>query len=231
MTFRSASMRAKRLAEGCCSGRTAVVRSRSRVPRRAPRRDEAGAILVLALIFMVASSLVVTGLAAWSGNDIMNIGTLKNARITVYSADYAIQDTISNIRYSYPASPSGGFGSNCTPVVQPSQPQAFKLDDPNDPNPQIAVTCGTFSFSDNDQSRTVTLSAYPYSDFCAAGNTWQLCSATDKPFVQATVVFDDVNTFNNGSSTANDCKSTASPQTTCGLGLTIQSWVVQPGLT
>ena len=43
-------------------------------------RDEAGAVLVLAVIFMVVTAMIVTGLAAWSGNDIQNVGNLKTAR-------------------------------------------------------------------------------------------------------------------------------------------------------
>ena len=198
-------------------------------PSDRTRHDETGAVLVLALMFMVVTGLIVTGLTAWSGNDITNIGNLKLARITVYTADSAIQDAISNMRYSYPSSPFGGFAPSCTSPT----PQPFALDDPNDPNPQITVQCGRITGSPaSSQSRKVTLSAYPSSDFCqGGGGSWALCNSSDQPYVQATVAFDDIFSGSNGSSSSNDCTSPTSAQTTCGLGMTVLSWVVKPGLT
>ena len=66
--------------------------------------DDAGAVLILALIFMVVTSLIVTGLAAFAGNDINNIGNIKtHSRSALYAADGAVQTATWNIRFAaYP---------------------------------------------------------------------------------------------------------------------------------
>ena len=45
-------------------------------------RDEAGASLVLALLFLVVIGLIVGGLASWTANDLSNATVFQNARAT-----------------------------------------------------------------------------------------------------------------------------------------------------
>ena len=52
------------------------MRRSHRVPRR---RDESGAVLVLALVFTMVVAILVGSLAMASANDILNIGNFKFA--------------------------------------------------------------------------------------------------------------------------------------------------------
>ena len=173
-------------------------------------QGETGAVLILALIFMVVTALIVTGLTAWSGNDIRNVGNLKTGRSALYASDAATQAAIWNIRYSYPSSATPGFcpsssGTNTHPLV---------LD-----NESIDVFCNFTSINEGSTaSRVVNVSAYPAAQ-CGA------TSCNGIPFVQAEVTFNDFSSLD-----SNDCKP-AGNQTTCGTGQTVIFWEVQHGLT
>ena len=72
--------------------------------RRSPRtrtRDEAGATLVLALIFSAVIGVIVGSLAMASGNDILNIGNFKTSRASLSAAEGATQAQMSAMRYTY----------------------------------------------------------------------------------------------------------------------------------
>jgi hypothetical protein len=164
-------------------------------------------VLVLALIFAVLSAMIVGALATWTANDLKNVGNFKTSRSMLSVADSAMQTAISSIRYSYPASTSGFCSSGTDP---------YSLNNWN-----VDVTCTTTVNQASSASRIVTISAYPQSAFCGA----TLCNAGTKPLIQAQVTFDDISGY---PKYTNDCLSTTSPQTTCGFGMTVNSWVVQP---
>jgi hypothetical protein len=160
------------------------------VRRRDP--DEAGAVLILALIFAVVTAMIVGALAAWTSNDIKNIGNLRSSRSMLSAADGATQAAMGNIRYVYWTSGScgGPFTINTW---------------------TFTVTC-TLSSPVNEgsiNSRVVTVNAF--------------LSGNPKAVLQAQVTYDD---FASPPSDKNDC-NTATP-TTCGTGMTVNSWVVQP---
>lgn len=169
---------------------------------------ESGAVLVLALVFMVAIALIVTGLTAWAGNDIKNIGNLKTSRSALYAAGGAVQTATSNLRSGYQGT-SSGFCPSSDPSTSTNP---FTLD-----NQSIVVWCDISTNEGSSNSRVVTLSAYPAAH-CGA------TSCSGSPYVQSKVTFDDFSSTN-----VNDCNS-ASP-TTCGSGESVDSWVVQPGST
>src|SRR5271165_5564156 len=68
--------------------------------RARQQRDESGAVLVLALIFMVAVGLIVGGLASWTSNDLKNALNFQSARNAQYALSSASQLAIQNIRYT-----------------------------------------------------------------------------------------------------------------------------------
>jgi hypothetical protein len=180
-------------------------------------RDESGAILVLALVFMVVTALLITALSAWEGNDINNIGTLKSARTTLYAADGAIQVATANTRYIYPATTTPGF---CPNTASEPSTDSFTID-----GQAIDVWCAQTINPTNcpitDCTRTEVLSAYPAS----------LCTSTTcsgNPYVQSEVIFDD----NTSSSTTSydDCTANGA-QTTCGSTMTVYSYVVSGSKT
>jgi hypothetical protein len=176
-------------------------------------RDESGAVLVLALIFAVLSAMIVGALATWTANDLKNVGNFKNSRSMLSVADSAMQSAISGIRYSYPASTSGFCTSGTGGTSSYSVPGSTW---------NVDVTCTTTNLNPaSSASRTVTISAYLESAFCGA----TLCDPATSPLIQAQVTFDDISGY---PKYTNDCLSTTSQQTTCGFGMTVNSWVVQP---
>jgi hypothetical protein len=172
--------------------------------------------LVLALIFMLVITLVITALAAWESNDLVNIGVVKYGRSVSNSSDGALQVAIANTRYAYPSSTSGF----CPNTSSQANTNPFTID-----GVAVTVWCTT-SFNPSTCpagvgvcTRQETLSAYPAAQCTSTscpGNGW---------YVQAVVYFDDFS-----SSSVNDCTPSGA-QTTCGSTMTVYSWVVESSVT
>jgi Tfp pilus assembly protein PilX len=181
------------------------------------RRNEEGAILVLALIFMVVTALIVTGLLAFAGNDIVNAGNLQTSRSALYASDGAIQVAMWNMRYTFPSSTAAGFCPSQAdqPSTDPFTPNGQSLD-----GQSIYVWCGGITVG--AQSRSLTFYAYPASN-CQA-------TCTGNAYIQAHVTYNDLGGTQSGSNNMQYlCSSTSTA--TCGTGMTVDSWVVEPGLS
>jgi hypothetical protein len=205
-------------------------RSKSVFPQegrtRLGRRDESGAVLVLALVFMVVTALVVTGLAAWSGNDIKNIGNIKSGRSALYAADGAVQTAIWNVRYAYPPGISNGKSATPWTGFCPSFGSGAGTNPMTVDGWSIDVTCSvTVNEGSSPNSRTATFSAYPASRCNGSG-----CGGNS--LVTAQVQFNDFSSLLvNTCPVENSATWTNEPTTSCGTGAITVSWVVQPGLT
>jgi hypothetical protein len=174
---------------------------------RVADRGDSGAVLVLALVFVVAVSLVVAGIVTWSGNDIKNAVNFKTARTELYAADGATQVAIWNIRYVFPASQTPGF---CAGGTDPFTINGEAID----------VWCNITSLSPaSSKSRVVVLTAFLAGQ---CGST----SCTGNPFVRAQVTFDDISP----TTLSNQCTSTT-VQSSCGSSMSVDSWIVQPAQT
>lgn len=94
---------------GVCLGRV-----RRAVAARWAARDDAGAVLILALVFLVVAALALVGLVMFSGGALVNTSNLKKQRGLEYAADSATEIAIQKVRYSTDAfdNPTG------TPVLQ-----------------------------------------------------------------------------------------------------------------
>ena len=75
--------------------------ARGRQPWTRRQNDESGAVLVLALVFLVAVSLIVTGLLTFVGTSLTASGTYSNDRNLEYAATDAVNLAIQNTRYSF----------------------------------------------------------------------------------------------------------------------------------
>jgi len=88
-------------------------------PRTPDSRDDAGAVLILALVFIIVIAVVVLALVNLSGNDLLNTSNLKKQRSLEYAADGATTAAVQAVRNSYLAynggSGLGAFGALCTP--------------------------------------------------------------------------------------------------------------------
>jgi hypothetical protein len=166
-------------------------------------RDEAGAVLILALVFLVAVSLVVTALVTWAGNDLKNVAHFKAGRTYEYSADGATEVAIQSARYSYTA-----------PTADPTNPPACPDTGPTVTIDGVAIDvwCSTVWVPSSFKTRTVTFSA------CLASVTASACAAS--PYLQAVVTFDDYSSLRYLANSA-PCTST------CGAGMTLSRWVVK----
>jgi len=81
---------------------------------------ESGATLILALVFLVAFSLIIGALARWTSTGLGSALQFRNAASKYYAAEGVTQVTIRQLRYSYPA-PSGGSSFAC-PLNVPAGP-------------------------------------------------------------------------------------------------------------
>jgi hypothetical protein len=124
--------------------------------RRGAGRDESGAILILALIFLVVVGGVVGSLASWATNDLKNTTQFTSARTEQYAVSSAAQTAVQNIRYTPllstdqtpSASPSYCWGAGPT--------SELTLD-----NETVAVWCSTVWTPTSASTRVVTFSACP----------------------------------------------------------------------
>jgi hypothetical protein len=176
-------------------------------------RDESGAVLVLALVFLIVVGGVVASLATWATNDLRNTTNFKSARQLQYAANDATQVAIQAIRYT-PL-----LGTNQTLNASPPSYCWGNVSDP----PQLpsidgqtmAVWCSTVWNPSSANTRVVTFSTCPSSVSNAA------CAAN--PDLQAVVTFDDYPS--GGAATS---PTTAECVVYCGTGMTVDSWNSSP---
>jgi hypothetical protein len=154
--------------------------------------DEAGATLVLALMFIAVAGVIIGALAMGSGNDIMNIGNFKTSRATLNAAEGATQAQMNAMRYVYTTTCPG------TP---------YSLD-----GVSIVVTCTATVNPGSSSSRVVTFTASPPGQ-------------SSVTLISAQVIYDDFSSSFN----TNDCLASNPSPTTCGSGMTVNSWVLNPG--
>ncbi len=149
-------------------------------------RDDAGAVLVLALLFLVVIGLIVGGLASWTANNLSNSLKFQQDRNAQYALSSASQVAIANIRYTPLLGPNQTLNASppsyCWGTAAPSE-----LTIQGD---QVAVWCSTVWNPNNASTRVVTLSACltPPNGVIPDTSPAQ-CAAT--PGLQTVVVFDD----------------------------------------
>ena len=203
-------------------------------------RDESGAVLVLALIFMVAVGLIVGGLASWTSNDLKNALDFQSARNAQYALSSTSQVAIQNIRYTpLLGGVDGGDGGATLNASPPSYcwgPTPFTAPPTGDSyvseltvqNYQVAVWCSTVWDPTSTSTRVVTVSACLTSVISTPSNPGPLsavqsaataCAA--QPGLQTIVTFDDYSASNPTPHT-NACSPPPSSEA-CGTGMTINS--------
>ena len=172
--------------------------SSRKISRGETARDERGSVLVLALLFLVAISLVLTALASWATNDLNNSTKFSAARSLQFAPLLASGQTLN-------ASPANYcWGSGPTSELA----GASSVD-----GVAVEVWCSTVWAPSSADTRVVTFST------CLAGVSAGTCALN--PVLQSVVAFDDyppgVSTPNNGVCAVY-----------CGTGLTIESWLWSP---
>lgn len=173
---------------------------------RGATRDEAGAVLVLALLFIFVVGAVVGSIASWATNDLKNTADFTSARTTQYAVTSTVETAVETIRYTplfssqlqtTPSSPSFCWGS--------SSPSQLQID-----GVTVTVWCYTDYQVGSADTRQVTFSACT-----TASESGAACAAA--PALQAVVTFDDYPTGYSPPSNA-ECN------VYCGTSMTENSW-------
>jgi len=177
--------------------------------------NDAGSILLLALIFVMMVSVALLAIVNMSGDDLLNTTNLKGERGLEFAVDGATTAAVQSVRNSYLGYGNGSrgtSGASCTPQGAPMTINGYTVvvdctnDRYNPPGPNASA-----------QTRIVTFYA------CEGTNSDALITSycTDaNRFLQAQVTFDDY-----ASNGTYDC-SGPGQIATCGSGEQIDSWVV-----
>ncbi len=197
-------------------------------------RDEAGAVLLLALIFLLIGIIVVGALTNALTDDLGNSNTFKLTRTLQYAARDATEVAIQDIRYQPLLStgqtlnaspPSYCWGSGPVsefPISELTTPSVASIDGLS----AMAVWCSTSWTPTSAATRVVTLSTCLYnpSDPTAAAD----CAA--RPLLQAVVTFDDYPSGLVSAPSPWPCYSAngATIGLYCGASATTNSWVWSP---
>lgn len=185
--------------------------------RDAEGRDESGAVLVLALIFLVAVSLIVSALLTFVGTSLSATTNFNNERnleyATTSTVNLAIQQTRSTFNASLleasPPQPCWGTGTSSLAI------NGYTI------NVWCSMTWKPFSGS----TRTITYSACPQYGQSNVPDAWQYawqCAQT--PLLQAIMTFDDYAANSPVTSEPEPCSVTK----TCGQTQDQLSWLWSP---
>ena len=178
--------------------------------RKSAVRDEAGAVLILALVFLVAVSGLVLALAGSTSNDLLNTVNFSKSRTVDTATTNAVQVAIQSIRYT-PILESGGI-----PHHAQRQPTYLLLGFERSVDfSGIDVWCSSAWTPASANSRVVTLSA------CPTEVTTDAATCAAHPLLQEVVTFDD---YPAGVSAPN----TGQCAVYCGTGVTVNSLTWSP---
>jgi hypothetical protein len=172
--------------------------TRKRSPCRGVRAecDETGAILILALVFVLLISVSIVALLTVGGNSLLVSSQLRTQRSIEYAADGATDAAVQAVRYSYNTYTTA---ADCLPESVASMTISGIA---------VTVDCSGTGPALSSQTRIVTFYA------CQ-----QTACTSSNAIVTAQVTFDDYSATG-----AYSCSSAS--VTTCGTGMTINSWTV-----
>ncbi len=181
-------------------------------------RDERGASLILALVFIVAVSLIVIPLADWAAGSLNNTNTFQNVRTLDYALSSTVDTAIQAIRNTpVPADPvldSNGYGVQ--PVGYCWAPASGTVSSLDVNGYAIDVWCQTTVSLPQAATRVVTL--YACSSTYDHGSE-ATCQAA--PQLEARVTFDDY-PANGGVTLVAQCNIETGQ---CGFSQLITKWV------
>lgn len=171
---------------------------------KSTKSTETGSSLILALVFLVVSSLIVLSLANLATNDLNNASKFKLAQSRQSTANSAVELALEKIRYNFmpqtlnASPPASCWNSDSTPSQVTLNGQS------------IDVWCSTKWKPLSSQTRQVT--------FDACDSSISALNCASHPLLFAVVTFDDYPAPTSVISTA-QCSST------CGVSMDVNSWV------
>jgi hypothetical protein len=181
-------------------------------------KDDSGAVLILALIFIIAIALIMLSLLSLTGNDIINASNLQSERALDYAADGATTASVQAVRYS-----NTQFSESSSQPCMPNGASSIEVDGVN-----IVVEC------EIPPSHAPPNSPCPYDAYhtplacttrvvrffaCTTGGP--SCAAGSPALVvQAEVAFDD---YPDPPGSADVCTPSTGTET-CGIGMAVVFW-------
>jgi hypothetical protein len=213
-TLKSVSRRSRR------AGRSGAAElSRDTGLRTVGVRDENGAVLVLALVFLIAVGGVISALATWGMNDLNNTGQFTSARTLQYGVSSATEVAVQSIRYT-PL-----WSTQTAQNATPSQPTSCwgpgPMSDLTIDGEDVAVWCSTVFTPQSANTRDVTFSACPVTAGEEGTETDPQIAAScaSNPTLQANVTFGDYPANQVSAPTTGECA------VYCGTTMTVNSWL------
>jgi Tfp pilus assembly protein PilV len=185
--------------------------------RRAPWNKngvntDSGAVLILALIYIVVVSVIVLALSGWATNDLKNTTKFSSANSTNSAATGAADVALQSMRYNPipAATPTGG---TATPYGECWTPASGSVSQLTVDSVAIQEWCSTTENLASPQTRIVTI------DSCVSSSGTSVCG---NPWLVIEVAFND---YPPGGLPLLTTQCNLASQPTCGEGMTIQSWV------
>ena len=159
---------------------------RRRATGEHPPGDEDGAVLILALVFLVSVSLIVIGLLTWVGTSLSATTTFGQSRTLEDAATSAVNLAIQNSRFTFAsqmtnASPPSACWYANNVAQQPQVLQGYSID----------VWCSMVWQSSSAATRTITYSACPTGGTGSPTQTTDPATCASKPLLQAVMTYDD----------------------------------------
>ena len=187
--------------------------------RRTKRADdETGALLILALVFILVISVVAGSLTTWVTNDLNNTGKFDSALSYESAANSAVEVAIQYVRYNFASQTL-----NAVPP-QPCWTTAPSVSQETFNGQTVSVWCTTNWSPLSANTRVVTFYAcrsnFSGTPLLADMNTASTACALS-PMLQAVIAFDD---YPSTISASNCLPGNGGSSYTCGTTLTIQSW-------
>jgi hypothetical protein len=128
-------------------------------------RDDRGAVLLLALGFLLAGSLIVMALLSWTGSGLFQSIQASNSASLHYAAATALEIRMQDLRYNYQDSQTFAACPRW-PLNSTIAPPALVVGGVSE---QISVYCSIATDETSANSRTVTFQAVPTLQTAASG--------------------------------------------------------------
>jgi hypothetical protein len=182
-----------------------------RTRRRGEAHSEAGAVLILALAYIISVSMVVLALADWATSDLHNTSAFNSATETHLAYSGAMNSAIQAIRYT--PDPSATPTANTATPNPPGTcwvPSSGSVSQLTIDGYTVDLYCSTVENLPLSDTRTVSL--------YACSSTWTETQCLANPELSAVVDFDD---YPGGGGIR---LSTQCTPPSCGYGETLVSW-------
>lgn len=190
----------------------------AKITSRSRDEGEGGAIIVLALVYILIVSLTVGALLTWARNDLNNTTKFSNASSLRYAATSATDAAIQSIRYNPIPSTTPTQGVPTTVSYCWSPPSVIngstQVSDLTIDGYTVGVWCSTIEELSSSDTRDVLL----YACQTKTQPTGASCSAD--PLLSSEVAIDDYPT-GGGPTFSQQCNQLGD---SCGAGTTLENW-------